>query len=407
MNKLIRYRLVFNRKHQLNRNGQALVQIELLKDSQRTYFSTNVYLRPEDWDGCHVVNHPLATELNKHLFDELIRLQRIEFEFINRGRYPTLRMIRNAVKNHATSSALFSDFVESVNRHASNRGKHTRDSYRTLVRIVDRFQKDTTLDDIDIDWLNRFVSWQKSQNLSQSTIAGRLKCIRCIINEAIARKLIHTDDDPFRHFRIPKVQSRKEFLTTDELKRLEKVKLKGREAYIRDVALFALYTGLRFSDLNSLTSDNIVRDNGKTWLVKIPEKTSGTSGVCVRLPLYSLFGGKALELIEKYGRIERLTHVGNNASANRTLKDVMRKIGIPESRRISFHTCRHSFASLLLAKGVPITTIQKCLGHSKIDQSLNYSHMTTSVVRDDIEKAFVPKKSRGKKTEQQTPAQTA
>lgn len=265
MEKLIRYRLVYNRKNRLNRNGQALVQIELLKDGIRTYFSTNVYLRPEDWDGCYVVNHPLAADINKHLFNQLIRLQRIEFEFINRGRYPTLRMIRNAVENNVTSSALFSDFTASVNSHASCRGKHTCDSYKTLVKIVDRFQKDTTLDDIDIDWLNRFVSWQKQQDLSQSTIAGRLKGIQCIINEAIARKLISTDDDPFRHFRIPKIQSRKEFLSMDELRRLETIRLTGREAYIRDVALFALYTGLRFSDLNTLTSDNIVKEKGKTW----------------------------------------------------------------------------------------------------------------------------------------------
>lgn len=394
MKQKIRYRLVFNRKHSLNRNGQALVQIECLLNRERTYFSTNVYLRPDDWDGCYVVNHPLAADLNQYLFDQLIRLQRIEFEFIRRGKTPTLRMMRNAVINHVTSSARFADFVRAINEHASTRGAHTRESYNTLIKIVERFQSDTTLEDIDIDWLERFTDWQKSQNLSQSTIAGRLKGIRCIVNEAIARKLISTDDDPFRHFRIPKIQNRKEYLSANELRRLEGLRLSGREAYIRDVALFAAYTGLRFSDLNTLTSDNIIRENGKTWIVKKPEKTRKTSGVVVRLPVYSLFGGKALALIERYGSVEKLTHVGNNASANRTLKDIIRKMGIPESRRITFHTMRHSCASLLIASGVPITTVQQVLGHAKIDQTLSYTHLSTQVVKHDIERAFVTKPRR-------------
>ena len=384
----IRYRCVFNRKGKLNRDGRSLVQVECLLNQQRVYFSTKVYLFPHQWDGNYVINHPLANELNKYLFEETIKLQRIEFSFIQRGKNPTLSMLKNAVRHNISSAATFRDFVTSINEHSSSRGKHTKDSYNTLIKIVDRFHKDLTLEEIDIDWLNRFVDWQKSQKMSQSTISGRLKGIRCIINEAIARKLISTDDDPFQHFKIPKIKNRTEFLSMDELHRLETIHLEKREAYIRDVALFALYTGLRFSDLNTLISDNLIIDNGNMWLVKTPEKTKKSSGITVRLPIYALFDGKAVRLIEKYKKIERLTHVGNNASANRTLKDIIRKIGVSDSRKITFHTLRHSCASLLIAKGVPITTVQKVLGHSKISMTEGYAHINDSVIQNDIEKAF-------------------
>ena len=385
----IRYRCVYNRSGKLNKDGRSVVQVECLLHGKRVYFSTKVYLFPYQWDVHYVVNHPLANELNKYLFEETIKLQRIEFSFIQRGKNPTLAMLKNAVRHNISSSATFRDFVTSINEHSSSRGKHTKDSYNTLIKIVDRFHKDLTLEEIDIDWLNRFVDWQKQQGMSQSTISGRLKGIRCIINEAIARKLISNDDEPFQHFKIPKIKNRTEFLSMEELHRLETIPLKKREAYIRDVALFAVYTGLRFSDLNTLTSDNLIMDNGNMWLVKTPEKTKKSSGITVRLPIYALFDGKAVKLIEKYKKIERLTHVGNNAAANRTLKDIIHKIGISDSRKVTFHTLRHSCASLLIAKGVPITTVQKILGHSKISMTEGYAHMTTQVVKDDIEKAFI------------------
>ena len=399
----IRYRLVFNRKGKLNKDGRSLVQVECLLNGKRIYFSTKVYLCPNQWDGHYIVNHPLANQLNQYIFEELIKIQRIEFGFIQRGKNPTLAMLKNAVRHNISSAATFRDFVTSINEHSSSRGKHTKDSYNTLVKIVDRFDNDVTLEEIDIDWLNRFVDWQKSQRMSQSTISGRLKGIRCIVNEAIARKLISSDDDPFQHFKIPKIKNRTEFLSMEELQRLETIPLRKREAYIRDVALFAVYTGLRFSDLNTLTSDNVITENGNMWLVKTPEKTRKSSGVTVRLPIYALFDGKAVKLIERYRKVERLTHVGNNAAANRTLKDIIHKIGIPDSRKITFHTLRHSCASLLIAKGVPITTVQKILGHAKMDMTLNYAHMTTQVVKDDIEKAFVAEKVHADATISQKP----
>jgi site-specific recombinase XerD len=384
----VRYRLVFNRKGKLNLDGRSLVQVECLLNGKRIYFSTKVYLYPYQWDGHYIVNHPLAKQLNQYIFDELIKIQRIEFGFIQRGKNPTLAMLKNAVRHNISSSATFRDFVTSINEHSSSRGKHTKDSYNTLIKIVDRFHKDLTLEEIDIDWLNRFVDWQKSQKMSQSTISGRLKGIRCIINEAIARKLICVDDDPFLHFPIPKIKSREESLTFDEVRKLEHLKLKKREARIRDCALMAIYTGLRYHDLTTLTSDMLLKEHGKTWLIIQPKKTSKSSGVVVRLPLYSLFGGKALALIERRGSIERLTHIGNNASANRTLKDLIKRIGVADSRHITFHTLRHTFCTLLIAKGVPITTVSKLAGHTKIEQTQRYAHIAKTMIANDVKKAF-------------------
>ena len=60
----IRYRLVFNRKKVLNKEGKALVQVEATLNKRKAYMTTNVYLKPEWWDkdlACMVMrdrNHP-------------------------------------------------------------------------------------------------------------------------------------------------------------------------------------------------------------------------------------------------------------------------------------------------------------------------------------------------------------
>ena len=379
----IRYRLVYNRKHQLNRYGQALVQIECLLHRERVYFSTNVYLHPTDWDGGQVVNHPLSAQLNQFLFDLLIKLQRIEFEFVLRGKEPSLRMMKNAVTNHASASALFCDFVTAVNSHAATRGKHTRAAYETLVKIVERFKAGTRLEDITLDWLNQFVCWQREQNLSQSTISGRLKSIRAIINEAIARKLIATDDDPFKHFRIPKIKNREETLTKDEVRKLQRTsRLNDRQRHIRDLFVFDCMCGLRFHDLTHLTEMDFQTIKGKKWLILTTHKTGDRASV----PIERVFGGEGWKIVQSYPNVRTFSHIGNNATANRTLKEVFNIAGIQKTAH--FHLARHTFITLCIEEGIPITTVQLMVAHSKIETTRGYAKLGVTSINNDVRRAF-------------------
>lgn len=59
-----------------------------------------------------------------------------------------------------------------------------------------------------------------------------------------------------------------------------------------------------------------------------------------------------------------------------------------DARQITFHTMRHTFCTLLLAKGVPITTVAQLAGHTKIEQTQRYSHIARSMIADDVKRAF-------------------
>ena len=64
MNKII-YSLVYNRKKSLNKRGVALVQVEAYLNRKKKYFSTKVYLRPDQWDAKKLLvkNHPNADDM--------------------------------------------------------------------------------------------------------------------------------------------------------------------------------------------------------------------------------------------------------------------------------------------------------------------------------------------------------
>lgn len=378
----IRYRLIYNRKKKLNSEGKALVQIECLQQGKRMYLTTKVYLAPEQWENGFVVNHPLADDLNAYLCRSLIDMQRTEFEFIGRGVHPTLAQLKNAVVNSISTSATFADFVASVNKHSVRRGSHTIDSYNTLVRHVERFQHNVTLKDIDIDFLNRFASWSKSQGMSPSTISGRLKSLRAIINEAIARKLITTDDDPFKSFRIPKIKNREESLTMEELDRLARLSLRGCIGHIRDAFLFDCYCGLRYSDLINLSDKDFSIINRKKWIILQTRKTGDTA----RIPIEQIFRGRAMRILEKYSSVSRLVKIGNNASANRTLKEIFAKAGI--AKYAHFHLARHTFITLCIEQGVSITTVQMMVAHSKIETTRGYAKLGLSTIMKEVDRSF-------------------
>ena len=172
--------------------------------------------------------------------------------------------------------------------------------------------------------------------------------------------------------------SKKGFLTVEQLHKLEKMVLKGYEGKVRDAFLIGCYTGLRFSDIITLRNEHIT----KGWLTKKMAKT----GYVVEVPVAELFSGKLLLLLEKYnGNIERVTKsLGSNASVNKTLRGILDRIKVDP--KITFHSSRHTFATHLGQAGVQLTTIQKLLGHQKLQTTQIYSEVDRKAITNDLKK---------------------
>ena len=96
----IRFRLIYNRRNVLNKQGTALIQVEASLGKRKIYFSTRVYIRPEEWDKrtSTIIHHPQAMELNAWLYEFILQLQALELDMWKRGITPTLLQLKEAVK---------------------------------------------------------------------------------------------------------------------------------------------------------------------------------------------------------------------------------------------------------------------------------------------------------------------
>ncbi len=375
----IRYRLVYNRKKHLNKQGTALVQVEASLNQRKIYFKTNIYIKPEHWDKrtSQVIGHPQANDLNSMLFEFVLHLQGIELALWKRGVPATLSLLKDAMKKNRPINITFPIFAKEYVQH-SDRRESTKENLLTTITVLQEFRPGVDFKDITYTFLKDFEVYLREKGNGVNTVAKHLRQLRTLVNEAINQGYIHADAYPFRKFKIKQEKGRHEFLTPDELRKLENLEVNDNKLrHVLDAFLFCCYTGLRFSDFCQLNYSNFAKINGKKWLHFKSIKT----GIELRLPLHLLFEGKALSILDRY-EITEFANLGSNAETNKALAQITGMARI--KKHVTYHTARHTCATLLVHQGVPITTVQKLLGHTSVKTTEIYSEILSSTILRDL-----------------------
>ena len=179
------------------------------------------------------------------------------------------------------------------------------------------------------------------------------------------------------------------FLTYDELQTVMKKKFTiPRLELVRDVFVFACFTGLAFSDVASLNKENLVQDNlGDWWIrkgrVKLEHRRKASS--ISNIPLLPV----PLAILEKYKEHPTCIKKGCclpvmcNQKMNSYLKEIADFCGI--KKNLTTHVARHTFASVVcLSQGVPIETVSRMLGHKDIHTTQIYATVSTQKISADM-----------------------
>ena len=383
MNKII-YNLVYNRKKCLNKKGMALVQVEAYLGRKKKYFSTKVYLKPEQWDNKKLIvkNHPNADALNRLIYEFVATIEKKELELWQQGKRISLELLKNALTTQENNSSFISFFRQEV-MNSSLKDSTKRNHLSTLI-LLQEFKKDIVFSDLTFEFISSFEYFLQLKGYHINTIAKHMKHLKRHVNIAINKEYIEIQKYAFRKYKIKTIENKHTHLVPEELERLENLILSDRYVKLQkslDAFLFCCYAGMRYSDFINLSSENIVDINQETWLIYKSVKT----GTEVRLPLYLLFSGKGITIRNKYkDNLEDFFHLRDNSNINKDLIIITRLAGL--SKRISFHTARHTNATLLIYNGINITTVQKLLGHKSVKTTQIYTNVMDMTIIHDLEK---------------------
>lgn len=383
MNKII-YNLVYNRKKCLNKKGMALVQVEAYLGRKKKYFSTKVYLKPEQWDNKKLIvkNHPNADALNRLIYEFVATIEKKELELWQQGKRISLELLKNALTTQENNSSFISFFRQEV-MNSSLKDSTKRNHLSTLM-LLQEFKKNITFSDLTFELISSFEYFLQLKGYHTNTIAKHMKHLKRHVNIAINKEYIEIQKYAFRKYKIKTIENKHTHLVPEELERLENLILSGRYVKLQkslDAFLFCCYAGMRYSDFINLSSENFVDINQETCLIYKSVKT----GTEVRLPLYLLFSGKGIAILNKYrDNLEDFFHLRDNSNVNKDLIIITRLAGL--SKRISFHTARHTNATLLIYNGINITTVQKLLGHKSVKTTQVYTNVMDMTIIHDLEK---------------------
>jgi len=379
----ISYRPVFNRKKHLNARGMALLQIEAYMNRRKVYFSTHIYLTPEQWDNRtkRVKRHPNAEALNYKISEFITSLEKKELSLWKGGKAVTLEILKDEFRN--TTSKSFLDFIKE-DIDSSQAKESTKQNWMSTYHMLAKFKKHLDFKELSPRMVCEFENFLFNNSLKVNTVAKHMRHFKAFVNSAIDKSYLAINDYPFRRYRIKTTDSKHTFLVPDELEKLEYLNLSERNAswaHTLDAFLFCCYTGLRYSDFINLSDKNIVEINKEPWLVFNTVKT----GIEVRQPLTCLFDGKAWKLLLKYkGRLEEFFSIKSNSNVNKILIRIGKYAGM--EKHFSFHSARHTNATLLIYKGANITTVQKLLGHRNVTTTQIYSEVMGSTIVEDLKR---------------------
>lgn len=389
----------FNRKNKLDKNGLASIQLELRLNGKRKFVDTQIKVSPEFWDiskNRFKSLHPNSIKLNQRLNQILTDFEEFELSFLNSKKPFFINMFDDVYKK-----VEFLNFNEFFKKELdnSNLSLPTKKSHQSTLNRLNEFRKDISFENINFEFLHDFERFlrsdkcdikyknQPSKKLGQNTIHKYFKNIKTYVNLAINKDLISINAYPFRKFKVKKIDGEKQYLTPFEIEKIENCILNGdlkKYQLAKDLFLFSVYTGLRYSDVMSLEKINIVYTNGETWIIKKADKNINSTEIPVKIPIETLFNGKSLAIIKKYSILgePNIFPTASNQYLNRCLKEISKESKV--FKPITFHSARHTTATYLLYKGANLTTVQKILGHKKITTTQIYGHIMDNTILKDL-----------------------
>lgn len=270
-----------------------------------------------------------------------------------------------------THDIRFDEFVKELIPFASSvYSPGTVDIYSKSLKHLRRVVGNTRLKEVNHRHVDIFTILRLKE-ISATTVSIELRSLRAIFYHA--SKWGHIEKNPFSGVKLPRIdEATPRFMTREEVNRLLQA---IKESWFRGLIIVAVMTGMRRSELASLTWKQIDFER-KLICIQSNGSFKTKTGKKRVVPINSA----ALEALENLAGSRKGDFVfsSNGDRTNphwisRLFRRCILKAGL--DKELHFHNCRHTCATWLVQDGVSIYHVQKILGHSSVKVTEMYSHL--------------------------------
>lgn len=363
------------------------------------------YLDPKDWDSVSQRAKGKKNQYNflNHKLREIeVSANEIKWRLERERKAVTAKKIVEELKGDQSKDytliGFFELYIEQITAKTTEYVRGTIVNYRTTLTHLTEYlkranKKHLLLKDFHRVHLDGFEQFLLTYNhpilkkpMNRNTANKYLGKLNSVLRNAVQKELI--SKSPFIGFTVKSAKVIRTILSDGEIQSLQDHPLGDNESLkkVRDVFVFSVYTGLRFSDAMNLQATRIKDENGKLWVTGYQIKTKEEIAIPMLAPAREIYERYELERIVTGYVLPRLSH----QKVNTFIKTVASLVGI--NKRLSHHCARHTFATtVLLDKGVDIKTVSKWLGHYSIKSTEKYAKVSRSLlsnVADRIDEVY-------------------
>lgn len=381
------------------KNGKCPMYVRITVNRKKAELALHEWVAPAKFNkAVGRIANPTRYEryLNEklnHVENELNTIQ-CRWHMEQRDRAMTAKAIKEVYKNGSPvkSPGLLEFFDKQVQemvgreQHAENTMKHytiSRDKLHAYLSSIDSVGIE--LNKFSLKHVDGFYKFME-RTVSTNTVINNMKKLRAIMSAAVKNELLVSN--PFSNYRMAGVESNRVALTYKEIQAIQAHPLANDPTLIkiRDLWMFSVYTGLSYTDVFHLKSENIHADGDRLWLSINRRKTQRAVNIPMLAPAKAIYD-KYQGYREATGRVLPMI---SNSKINVHLKNIGIMVGI--LKPLSHHVARHTYATtILLENGTDIYTVKEMLGHYSIRSTEGYSKTTRKILietADKIDKAL-------------------
>lgn len=385
--------LFFVLKTKLLKNGEAPILMRITIDGQYSEIRIQRSVSLKNWNaakGCSKGKDRASLELNNYINALNVRALEKHKELMLEQALITPELLLKRIFGKDTEMRTLLGTIRQEIKDMEkvvdiDYAPVTINRYKNVLKKLENaipafyHKQDITFHELTPEFINVFDVYLKTEaKLCRNTIVRYMKCFKKITNMALAKEWMRKD--PFYGYKMVQDETDPVFLTYQELQTImDKTFSTPRLELVRDIFVFACFTGLAFADVSTLHKENLIQDNNGDWWIrkgrtKLEHRRKASS--ISNIPLLPI----PLSILKKYEshplciKKDCCLPVFCNQKMNSYLKEIADFCGI--KKNLTTHVARHTFGTTItLANNVPLQDVSTMLGHASTRMTQHYARV--------------------------------